>query len=814
MAPGLTIASSARVRAWVAHQLQPRMVPEALGEIRLAPHQRHAASRLLGILDRHGGALLADDVGLGKTFVALAVARAFAATCVVAPAALVGMWREAAARAGVAITVTSYEGLSRRRRDDPGAGSPAGGQSLAILDEAHHARSPHARRRPGLARLTATSATLLLTATPIPNRLDDLRALLALFLGDRAGSATEGALADLIVRRTEQTVSDMALPPVAPVRWIEPPDEAAVLERIVGLPPALPVADGGHADALATFGLARQWTSSRAALVAALGRRRLRAAALRAALATGHLPTGRELAAWTLADDAMQLTFAELVATPADPALDLHAAREALDRHAAAVEGLRAELLGDASDPDAVRAARLREIRDRHRGEPVLAFSEYADTVAAYWRRLRHLPGVARLTGRGGEIASGRIGREEVLRRFAPLGQRAASPPARERIELLLTTDLLSEGVDLRDATVIVHLDLPWSPARVEQRVGRARRLGSPAGCIHVYAFRPPAPAERLLAIERRLRHKHALAARAVGARPTILPPLAGAPPGTAAVDATPGDPVITTPPVSRAERRSAALDRVAGWGADDRTPAAAPQRTDNVTVAPLVAYVRASCSGWLALVHDGTEPRLVASVDQAVGDDGGLLDQATRAAEGPDAGPVPHDARCALAAARGWAEARAAERSVDLAPMAAGPRRDALARIRRAVASATPARRPHVARLAAAAHAAAAGRVTLGLARELAALEEQPLDDERWLTLVAGLHRVAGEGPPPGARRPEPVGVQALIVFIPGHEGTAGARIGAPTAGLAGRSGSGHSDDVSGHPFRASRDPAPATPS
>ena len=44
---------------------------------------------------------------------------------------------------------------------------------------------------------------------------------------------------------------------------------------------------------------------------------------------------------------------------------------------------------------------------------------------------------------------------------------------------LLLTTDLASEGVNLQDASVVVHLDLPWTAARLEQRVGRVARLAS-----------------------------------------------------------------------------------------------------------------------------------------------------------------------------------------------------------------------------------------------------------------------------------------------------------------------------------------------
>src|SRR3989442_11774483 len=60
----------------------------------LAPHQVPAAERLVGILARHGGALLADAVGLGKSYVALAVALALGEPfALVVPAVLVQQWR-------------------------------------------------------------------------------------------------------------------------------------------------------------------------------------------------------------------------------------------------------------------------------------------------------------------------------------------------------------------------------------------------------------------------------------------------------------------------------------------------------------------------------------------------------------------------------------------------------------------------------------------------------------------------------------------------------------------------------------------------
>ena len=75
-----SVGVPARVRSFVRHCLQ-QLEEEAsasglaLGEITLLPHQVAGAARLRTILQRHGGALLADEVGLGKTYTALAVAR-------------------------------------------------------------------------------------------------------------------------------------------------------------------------------------------------------------------------------------------------------------------------------------------------------------------------------------------------------------------------------------------------------------------------------------------------------------------------------------------------------------------------------------------------------------------------------------------------------------------------------------------------------------------------------------------------------------------------------------------------------------------
>src|SRR5437764_5886465 len=80
----------------------------------LASHQVAAAQRLIAILQRYGGALLADAVGLGKSYVALAVALALGEPfALVVPAVLVPQWRALLAAHDAEAAIVTHESLSR-----------------------------------------------------------------------------------------------------------------------------------------------------------------------------------------------------------------------------------------------------------------------------------------------------------------------------------------------------------------------------------------------------------------------------------------------------------------------------------------------------------------------------------------------------------------------------------------------------------------------------------------------------------------------------------------------------------------------------
>ena len=476
--------------------------PVTIGEVTLRAHQRDALRRVRASIESSGGALLADEPGLGKTYVALAVAAGCGGAIVAAPAALRAMWHDSAHRAGVEIVFVSLEALSR------GDVKPHSGARLVIVDEAHHACNPAAARYRRLARLGEFRRMLLLSATPVRNRRAELAALLALFMGPRAFALDDVDLARCVVRRAGDP---SLLPAIDGPHWHRLSTVSRLRGMIERLPPALPALDGAAASALVAMTLARCWASSLAALESALVRRMQRGAAMRAILDEGRVPTRAELLAWVVGDDAMQLAFPAFVTHASPDAVRL---RAVLDAHLCAVSALRDHIHRRVDGDAKARAGFLLSLRRAHDGARIVAFTSHAATAAAVCHALRREAGIALLTSRGARTAGGARPRADVI---DALGA-SADRPARDQVSLVVTTDLLSEGVNLQGASVIVHLDVPWTPAGLDQRVGRAVRMGSLHTCVHVHGIAAPRGAEQLLTLEQRLSWKRAAHSGAVSA--------------------------------------------------------------------------------------------------------------------------------------------------------------------------------------------------------------------------------------------------------------------------------------------------------
>ncbi len=166
---------------------------------------------------------------------------------------------------------------------------------------------------------------------------------------------------------------------------------------------------------------------------------------------------------------------------------------------------------------DAARDAKLAKLAElvqkKHRGRKIVVFTQFADTV-------HYL--VNELANRGVESISAVTGDSEdptkLAWRFSPEsnGKRGEISPAKE-LDVLVATDVLSEGQNLQDSAVVVNYDLPWAIIRLIQRAGRVDRIGQKSDEILCYSFLPADGVERIIRLRSRVRQRLRENAEVVG---------------------------------------------------------------------------------------------------------------------------------------------------------------------------------------------------------------------------------------------------------------------------------------------------------
>jgi SNF2 family DNA or RNA helicase len=111
------------------------------------------------------------------------------------------------------------------------------------------------------------------------------------------------------------------------------------------------------------------------------------------------------------------------------------------------------------------------------------------------------------------------------IKRFAPIANAGKEEVSRlGEIEILISTDALSEGVNLQDSDAVVNFDLPWNPMIIVQRVGRVNRIGNEKD-VYVLNFIPSREIEILVGILNKLREKIEDITLVVGKESKILSP-------------------------------------------------------------------------------------------------------------------------------------------------------------------------------------------------------------------------------------------------------------------------------------------------
>ena len=140
-----------------------------------------------------------------------------------------------------------------------------------------------------------------------------------------------------------------------------------------------------------------------------------------------------------------------------------------------------------------------------------VAAAESSDPLALYRQRIAE---PVRSTEGGADR------RDHSIASFAP--KTAGSPTSEDLYDILITTDVLAEGVNLHQAGKVINYDLPWNPMRLVQRHGRVDRIGSTHTTVEIDVFAPAARLDEMLKLMAKIEKKLGLAHATLGVPETI----------------------------------------------------------------------------------------------------------------------------------------------------------------------------------------------------------------------------------------------------------------------------------------------------
>ncbi len=605
-------------------------LPDLLSGV-LLEHQADAVRVASKILERRGGVMIGDVVGLGKTLVAVASARMLQElrgfeTLVICPKNLVEMWEKHFHKYRVLGHVVSLSMAHKKLPDTPR-------HRLLIIDESHNLRTEETRGWEAVRRYVEVNEpqVMLLTGTPFNKDYGDVSGQLRLFLdpdvdlgvrpealikacGEMEVAARAGGrlttlrafeksdypedwqrlMSLFLVRRTRRFVEQRygeidesgrpflrfanGEPFYFPERIPRPleyqggPDDigdrlasVATVDQLAKLKlPRYRLADylvdesvitrqvdldavekmkrsRGNLHGFIRTSLLKRMASSGPAFLLSVERHILRNWVAIYAIQNGlAFPLGTvESARWDFgADgDAEQLPGVDEALSSAAERTDQDWLRFAAERYEqlkvktpAGLEWISAglfstdivdDLLADVEqlhdllarfghwDPtaDSKIHALARLVTSDHPGEKVLIFSEYADTARYVATELAHA-----LTRVGDtavvECVTGASSDPiRIARRFSPVTntELGGLPDGTTEIDVLVATDVLSEGQNLQDAAIVVNFDLPWTIIPIIQRAGRVDRVGQKSRQVTVYSFLPQAGVEQVILLRQRI---------------------------------------------------------------------------------------------------------------------------------------------------------------------------------------------------------------------------------------------------------------------------------------------------------------------
>ena len=167
---------------------------------------------------------------------------------------------------------------------------------------------------------------------------------------------------------------------------------------------------------------------------------------------------------------------------------------------------------------------KFREILASMPSEKILVFTESAVT-AKYIHSYLTANKKGRISRSVAQIDSKQRANDkyDAIRRFDPKNNGYQDLPKSEEIDVLVSTDVLSEGVNLQAGRVVINYDFHWNPVKLIQRVGRIDRIGSEHEIVDIINFLPTTKIEERLSLKERVAAKITLIRSIMGGDQKIL---------------------------------------------------------------------------------------------------------------------------------------------------------------------------------------------------------------------------------------------------------------------------------------------------
>lgn len=530
----------------------------------LTEFQAFAVKRAIGILNKYNGVIIADSVGLGKTYVAKGILRHFENinkdTLIICPASLKNMWISESKDLSINVSVITQESIGINGIDF----KMVNNVKSVIIDESHNFRNENAGRFKELIKATMGKKIVELTATPINNSIFDLYNIMTLFVKedefkDKFGitklrevfnnysqekDKVENILSEIMIRRSRNFIrkkygknnqlivngKKIKFPgrnienisySIANVYGANLYEDISEKLQNLNLPVITEEKLSSKQIAL-MIGLMRKMflkrlESSIEAFRESIKKQIKYCEILLDAINQGYLICKKYIMNENIEDFYEIDMFKRIKISEYEEDLEelIYNIRSDYNDFKYILEKI--EKIN--KNKDSKLQTLLKELKGNLNGKKVIIFTEFKDTAKYIYKYINDNMNVE-----VSELDStNKINKMKIVNSFAPRANNYQLAVNEKEIDILISTDVLSEGQNLQDCNVLINYDLSWNPVKIIQREGRIDRITTVFDRIFIYNFMPEDKLETLLNLVDRINTKIQYINETVGNESKIL---------------------------------------------------------------------------------------------------------------------------------------------------------------------------------------------------------------------------------------------------------------------------------------------------